>query len=270
MRILINGEPTKRFKPSCRLRQGDLLSSYLFILVMDILSRMLTKGVNDSLFQGIRLSRSCPSASHLFFADDSLIIFKATPGACEEVKNILSRFSRLSGEVISYHKSHIMFSPNTPPCFKWFMRSIVGTPSAETLGKYLGCNIEVDGKSSRKFHLLLEKVEQRVSSWHRFSLSHAGRVILINSILSMLSLNILSVFLIPKATIDKINSIFARFLWAGSRDSMPIYWKSMTTLELPKGGGGLGIRNVHLFNKALHTKQIVRFHNSISSILRKI
>ena len=130
-----------------------------------------------------------------------------------------------------------MFSPNTPPRFKRFMRSIVGTPSAETLGKYLGCNIEVDVRSSQKFHPLVEKVEKRVSSWYHISLSHAGRVILINSILSMLSLNILSVFLIPKAIADKINSIFARFLWVGSRDAKPIFWKIMRTLELKKRWG---------------------------------
>ena len=211
------------FKPSSGLKQGDPLSSYLFIVVMDILSRMLTNEMNESLFQGIRLSRSCQSVSHLFFVDDSLIFFKATPGACEEIKTILSRFSRLSGEVINYSKSHILFSPNTPPRFKRFMRSIVGTPSADTLGKYLGCNIEVDGRSSRKYHHLVEKVEKRVSSWHHLSLSHTGRVLLIDNILTMLSLHILSVFLVSKGTTDKINSIFARFLWAGPRDSRPIF-----------------------------------------------
>ena len=86
----------------------------------------------------------------------------------------------------------------------------------------------------------------------------------------MLSLNILSVFLIPKATADKLNSIFARFLWAGSRETKPIYWKSKATLELPKGGGGLGIRNVHLFNKALLAKQAVRIHNSTQSLISQV
>lgn len=86
----------------------------------------------------------------------------------------------------------------------------------------------------------------------------------------MLSLNILSVFLIPKKTADKINSIFARFLWSGSRNSNPIFRKSMRTLELPKGGGGLGIRNVHLFNKALLAKQALRIHNSPQSLISQV
>lgn len=150
------------------------------------------------------------------------------------------------------------------------MRSIVGTPSADSLGKYLGCDIEVDGRCSHNFLPLADKVEKRVSSWHHLALSHAGRVILINSILYMFSLNILSVFLIPKTIADKINSVFSRFLWGGSRDSKPIFWKSMKTLELPKGAGWLGIRNVHLFNKALLEKQAYRIHTSSHTLLSQI
>lgn len=75
------------------------------------------------------------------------------------IKDALAKFSRLSGEVINYSKSHIMFSPNTPARFKWFMRNIIGTPTADELGKYLGCNIEVDGRSSNKFKPLLNKIQ---------------------------------------------------------------------------------------------------------------
>lgn len=122
---------------------------------MDILSRMLANAMTEGIFQGIKLSRMCPSVFHLFFVDDSLIFLKATPGACEGIKNILSKFSQVSGEVINYSKSHILFSPNTPPRFKRFMRSIIDTPSADTSGKYLECNIEVDGRSATKYHHLV-------------------------------------------------------------------------------------------------------------------
>lgn len=39
--ILINGEPSVSFKPSIGIRQGDPLSSYLFILCVDGLSCMI-------------------------------------------------------------------------------------------------------------------------------------------------------------------------------------------------------------------------------------
>lgn len=73
---------------------------------------------------------------------------KENPQSCAKIKELLCRFIVLSGEVINYNKSLIIFSPNTPHKFKRFMRSIFGTPSSDSLGRYLGCNIDVDGRNS--------------------------------------------------------------------------------------------------------------------------
>ena len=45
--ILINGSPCGFFKSSRGLRQGDLLSPLLFVLVMEALGRMLDKAVHE-------------------------------------------------------------------------------------------------------------------------------------------------------------------------------------------------------------------------------
>ena len=41
------------------------------------------------------------------------------------------------------------------------MRSIIGTSSSETLGRYLGCNVELDGCGSKTFASLAEKVQKK-------------------------------------------------------------------------------------------------------------
>lgn len=59
--ILINGEPTTFFNPKAGLRQGDPLSSYIFILCMEALSTTLTKAQETKEIHGLKISRSAPS-----------------------------------------------------------------------------------------------------------------------------------------------------------------------------------------------------------------
>jgi hypothetical protein len=55
--VLINGEATKFFKSERGLRQGCPLSPYLFIMIMEGLSLLLTKNVSDHQISGIKVSK---------------------------------------------------------------------------------------------------------------------------------------------------------------------------------------------------------------------
>lgn len=56
--VLINGIPTKEFKPSCGIRQSDPLSPLLFLLVGEILHCMLQKVVNQEIFGDIQYNQN--------------------------------------------------------------------------------------------------------------------------------------------------------------------------------------------------------------------
>ena len=75
--VLINGEPKGKIVPSKGLRQGDPISPYLVLLCAEGLSAMLKKEVRDGNIKGVAVSRGVLSISHLLFADDSIIFYRA-------------------------------------------------------------------------------------------------------------------------------------------------------------------------------------------------
>lgn len=58
--VLWNGEITPKFTPSRGIRQGDPLSSYIFVLCLDRLSVMIEKDVLEGSWKPIKLSKTYP------------------------------------------------------------------------------------------------------------------------------------------------------------------------------------------------------------------
>ena len=70
--VLINGEAHGRISLTRGLRQGDPLSSYLFLLCMEAFSAFITDASNRHSLNGVSICKGCPRVTHLFFADDSM------------------------------------------------------------------------------------------------------------------------------------------------------------------------------------------------------
>ena len=95
--VLVNGGKTECFKPSRGLRQGDSLSSYLFILGQEILSRMLDSELRKKNLCGIKTSISGPTITHVMYADDIILFSKASRKDATTISRILEKYCSWSG-----------------------------------------------------------------------------------------------------------------------------------------------------------------------------
>ena len=73
--VLVNGSRAGFFGSSRGLRQGDHLSPLLFLLIMEVLSRILKKTEEGGLIQGFHVGPNNSTSiriSHILFANDTI------------------------------------------------------------------------------------------------------------------------------------------------------------------------------------------------------
>ncbi|XP_057734086.1 uncharacterized protein LOC130949353 [Arachis stenosperma] len=73
MSVLVNGSPSKSFKMERGLRQGDPLSPLLFVLVVDVLHKMLGEAVRNGCIAPLLVERDRIELSHFRFVDDTIL-----------------------------------------------------------------------------------------------------------------------------------------------------------------------------------------------------
>ncbi|XP_031127606.1 uncharacterized protein LOC116029699 [Ipomoea triloba] len=160
--ITVNGEVAGTVVQSRGIRQGDPLSPYLFILCAEGLSVLLNQAERRGDIHGIKVARGAPAVSHLLFADDSLLFFKAIPREVQVVKNILDMYCGASGQAINFDKSSIMFSSSTATPTKEFVADILGVRVANDLGKYLGLPSFMGRNKSVTLRFIEQKITERM------------------------------------------------------------------------------------------------------------
>lgn len=95
--ILINGVANDSVIPTRGLRQGDPLSPYLFLLCVDGFSSLINEAARNQMMSSISICRGCPMVTQLFFADDTLLFYKASTQECQKLNDILQLYEAASG-----------------------------------------------------------------------------------------------------------------------------------------------------------------------------
>ena len=109
--VLIKGSPTDFFSSSRGLRQGDPLSPMLFLIMMEVFSRMLRRGEGAGLIRGFKVEGrrgGGKCVSHLLFADDTILSCDADMEQILHIRLLLLCFQAVIGLKVNVQKSEMV------------------------------------------------------------------------------------------------------------------------------------------------------------------
>eukprot|EP00253_Pinus_taeda_P029243 PITA_29243 len=135
--ILVNGAPSAPFSPSRGIRQGDPISPFLFVILMEGLSRIIAKKKAEGQIKGLQPIRSFPATTHQQFVDDTMLHGTPTVKEALAYRDILHLFSKASGMEINFSKSTIFFF-NTHQAIQSHLSRLLGFKIGSLPSRYLG------------------------------------------------------------------------------------------------------------------------------------
>ena len=128
--VLFNGSPTDFFGSSRGLKQGDPLSPMLFLVMMEVFSKMMKRAEGASLLRGFRVAGrqgGGVGVSHLLFVDDTILFCDANEEQIIHVRMLLLCFQAMTGLKVNALKSEMV--------------PIEEVPNVFVLAEILGCRV---------------------------------------------------------------------------------------------------------------------------------
>ena len=231
------------------------MSPYLFILIMDALSQLISHNIQRS--PDFKYHWKCDklAISHMCFADDLLLLFHGDVHSALLMQNTLTEFHAFTGLLANTTKSCIFIAGVEESVAATICQSLRFTRGSLPL-KYLGVPLISTRLKKEDCDGLICRISQRIQSWTSKFLSYAGRVQLIQSVLVGIHNYWASMFILPKYVLKQVEQLLRRFLWSGGIDlpsGAKVAWDNVCK---PKKEGGLGLKSLTNLNSILNMKHV--------------
>ncbi|GJV09846.1 RNA-directed DNA polymerase, eukaryota [Tanacetum coccineum] len=203
--------------------------------------------------------------SHLFYADDAVFIGEWSQENLNGIMQMLRCFSLLSGLSINIKKSHIL-GVGIPSSLVNEAASRLGCSVMKVPFKYLGITVGGNTSLVKSWDDTIYKLKSRLSKWKLKTLSIGGRFTLLKSVLGSTPIYNMSLYKVPKAVLNTMESIRRNFFNGIQENEKKIAWIKWTKVLAPKKHGGLGVSSFYALNRALLFKWMWRFLSRDNSL----
>jgi len=149
--VIVNNESVGPIFPSRGLRQCDPRLPYLFIMCAKCFSALIRKAERRGDIHGISICTKAPIISHLLFADDCFLFFRAEDREAHTMKHILPTYETTFGQAISLPNSEVYYNRSVLAPLKDSITTILGVQAFMGTRKYLGLASMI-GRSYRQIY----------------------------------------------------------------------------------------------------------------------
>jgi hypothetical protein len=170
------------FKPWHGLRQGDPLSSYLFLFFEDGLSCILKHEIRSGALHELKICRLALGVSPLLFADDTLLFFEANEEQAMVINDGLRWYERCPGQLMNPAKCSILFGAACMDMDKERIKEILCVENTMADENYLSLPTLEGRLNKDKFNSTKERLTKRFTNWAPRNMSSGAKEVLIKAV----------------------------------------------------------------------------------------
>ena len=252
--VVVNGQSTQWFNIERGCRQGDPVSPYLFILVVEIMAIMIRE---DSNIKGVSINGIEHKISQ--FADDTQLFNNGDVMSFEKSIQVINKFGKVSGLFLNNTKTQAIWLGSKKHSKEKHMSNLNldwNPKYFKILGVWFTTDLhEIEAKNYAE---KMSEVQILFNIWSKRSITPLGRIAILKSlILSKLVYLWLLLPNPPDDSVSRLQLLCYKFVWSNKQDriSRKISIKNIRH-------GGMGIPDIRKYISALKLTWIRKLANT--------